>query len=71
MTINVALLNGVKQISWDPLTRMTTVYLKNGQVDYYFGVAWSDFSAIASSPVPLAQVTTSLAKYKKASGAHG
>jgi hypothetical protein len=38
-------------------------------VDYFYGVQWGDFSAVASSTAPLAAVQTNLAaKYKVSSG---
>ena len=72
MTIAVTLPDGVKQIVYDPISRFTAVYYRTGAVDYFHGVAWTDFSAVASSATPLAVVSTTLTgKYKTNSGAHG
>ena len=72
MTVAVTLPNGIKQIVYDPISRFTAVYYRTGAVDYFHGVAWTDFSAIASSATPLAAVSTNLSgKYKTTSGERG
>jgi len=72
MTIAVTLPDGVKQIVYDPISRFTAVYYRTGAVDYFHGVSWTDFSAVASSATPLATVSTNLSgKYKTTNGAHG
>jgi hypothetical protein len=68
-SIEAVLPDGVKRIVYDAAARTTLVYYATGGVDYFYGVQWGDFSAVASSTAPLAAVQTNLvAKYKVSSG---
>jgi hypothetical protein len=70
MAIEAAgLSDGVKRIVYDAAARTALVYYATGAVDYFYGVQWGDFSAVASSTAPLAAVQTNLvAKYKVSKG---
>jgi hypothetical protein len=70
MAIEAASLSdGVRRIVYDAAARTALVYYATGNVDYFYGVQWGDFSAVASSTAPLAAVQTNLvAKYKVSSG---
>jgi hypothetical protein len=69
MAIEALLANGVKRIVYDAAARTALVYYTTGGVDYFYGVQWGDFSAVAASSAPLAAVQTNLvAKYKVSSG---
>jgi hypothetical protein len=68
-SLEATLSNGVKRIIYDAAARTALVYYMTGAVDYFYGVQWGDFSAVASSTAPLAAVQTNLtAKYKVSSG---
>jgi hypothetical protein len=69
MAIEV-LLTGINgRAVYDAAARTALVYYPNGNVDYFYGVQWGDFEAIASSATPLAAVQTNLVtKYRVSSG---
>jgi hypothetical protein len=69
MAIEV-LLTGINgRAVYDATARTALVYYPNGNVDYFYGVQWGDFEAVAASAIPLAAAQTSLtAKYKASSG---
>lgn len=66
--ISAALSDGVKKIDYDAAARTATVYYATGAIDYFQGVSWDDYSAVASSTAPLAIVTAKFAKYKASKG---
>jgi hypothetical protein len=69
MAIEALLSNGVKRIIYDAAAQTALVYYATGSVDYFYGVQWGDFSAVAASPAPLAAVKANLtAKYRASSG---
>jgi hypothetical protein len=70
MALEAVLSGGVKRIVYDAAARTALVYYATGAVDYFYGVQWGDFSAVASSAAPLAAVQTNLTSKYRVSGGH-
>jgi hypothetical protein len=69
MALEYVLSDGVQRIVHDAAAHTATVYYATGGIDYFYGVQWSDFSAVAASPAPLQAVKANLIpKYRVSSG---
>ena len=68
MIITALLSDGVKHIDYDAASRTATVFYANGAIEYFQGVSWDDFSAVASSKTPAAVVAANFSKYTSSKG---
>jgi hypothetical protein len=67
--ISAVLSDGVKRVDYDAMARTAMVYYSSGAVEYFQGVAWTDFSTVTASTAPLASVQANfVAKYKSSKG---
>ena len=66
--ISAVLSDGVRKIDYDAAARTATVYYATGDIEYFQGVAWGDYSTVAVSSTPAVTVSATLSKYRSFKG---